>query len=75
MSKRTKATIAYLTAMFGCILGMFCAVFSLPPIVCYLDAAITTVSALYVLLASRCPYCGKYRVIIPSPVRPLLIGP
>lgn len=64
MSKRTKVTIAYLIAVVGCVFGIFCAVFMLPSIACYLDAAITILAALYVLLASRCPYCGKYRIII-----------
>jgi hypothetical protein len=64
MSKRTKATTAYFIVMLGCILGIFCAVFTLPPLVCYTDAVVVVIAAINVLRASHCTYCGKYRVII-----------
>ncbi len=64
MSKRTSVTIAFIIVMLGSVLGIFCAIFILPPLVCYLDGMICLIAAFRVLLASNCPYCGKYKVIM-----------
>ncbi|MDI9395543.1 MAG: hypothetical protein QM426_09065 [Euryarchaeota archaeon] len=64
MLKRTKTTISYFILMLGCILGVFCVVATLPPLICYIDVVVVVIATLYVLRVSRCTYCGKYKVVI-----------
>jgi len=64
MAKKTKAKLAYFLLMFGCVFGIFCAVFMLPQFLCIADAILVLIAAHFLLLASYCPHCGKYRVKI-----------
>ena len=64
MTKRTRISVAYILLMFGCVCGIICAIF-VPPLPFRIAvAAIVVPTAIIVLQASHCPFCGKYRVKI-----------
>lgn len=64
MSKKKRAVFAYFFFLFGCVFGIFCAIFTFPSYLCIMDAIIVGIATHLILLVSRCTHCGKYGVKI-----------
>ena len=68
MKKRTMVSLTFYLFLSGALLGISCAIFSLPLYLHVLDILVVSISITLVFKFSRCPYCGRLSL----PVKPCL---